>query len=384
MPLALRLCVLATVFWGLHQADLPLVRFIRSFSRRWVDLTGDIGSVLGSGPLLTTTSALMLLAGLFSARHELRAAGRTNWRAQVQAWWAVAKPRRLCRAGGEGLLAHAVAALSVHVLKHVIGRPRPRLSHGDDFRLGPSYELGLDSFPSGHATASCAVAAVIARHYPRLAVWVYGVAAFIAATRVWRNSHFLTDVAGGVCLGLAVGTLIGTPLATWRSGVHVALRTLSSMMLGVFAVIWTALHLPSSESLDRVMLALGAVALTIGLGFRFYATLSTHTPLSPYLATPSSASRPLPLVPRLGGGAALIWLGLALITGSLLVTGLTALLLVATLLDWGAGVQGVVRSEAGAAPHASLWTWVREVGVAIAIVLAALILHGSKGLLPIL
>jgi undecaprenyl-diphosphatase len=376
--------VIAVVFWGLHQADLPLVRFIRSFSRRWVDLTGDIGSVLGSGPLLTAISALMLLAGLFSVRHELRAAGGTRWRERVKAWWAVAEPRRLCRAGTAGLLAHAVAALSVHLLKHVIGRPRPRLSHGDDFRLGPSYELGLDSFPSGHATASCAVAAVIARHYPRASWLVYGVATFIAATRVWRNSHFLTDVLGGVCLGLTVGTLIGTPVATWRSGVRVVLRALSSAMLAVFALVWTALHLPSSESLDRVMLALSGSALALGIAWRLYGAFGPGQRLPPPMPSPLVGEGWVgaPLAARLRSGNALIWLGLALMTGSLLVTALMVLLLVAAVFDWGAGDQAVVRSAA--APPTSHWTWVREAGVATAVVLGALILHGLKGLLPIL
>ena len=59
------------------------------------------------------------------------------------------------------------------------------------------------SFPSGHAAVATAVAAVLADHGPpgRRAL-PYGVAAYVAASRVHLGVHYPTDVVGGAGLGL--------------------------------------------------------------------------------------------------------------------------------------------------------------------------------------
>lgn len=103
----------------------------------------------------------------------------------------------------------AARALSAS-LKAAFGRERPLELH----RLVAE---DSSSFPSSHAlnsAAFCALAAVLlARALHRTRVWrrarwaayaaLAGLAALIAASRVWLAVHYLSDVAIGLALGLA-------------------------------------------------------------------------------------------------------------------------------------------------------------------------------------
>jgi len=62
------------------------------------------------------------------------------------------------------------------------------------------------SFPSGHATITFATATVIERHLGwRKALLAYGVATYVAASRLHDDKHWLSDVV----FGAAVGTIAG-------------------------------------------------------------------------------------------------------------------------------------------------------------------------------
>jgi membrane-associated phospholipid phosphatase len=64
------------------------------------------------------------------------------------------------------------------------------------------------SFPSGHASNAFCAATVIARHYPRLAVPGYGVATYIAVSRMAANKHHFSDIVAGGGFGYGVGRLV--------------------------------------------------------------------------------------------------------------------------------------------------------------------------------
>jgi hypothetical protein len=67
------------------------------------------------------------------------------------------------------------------------------------------------SFPSGHASATFATAAVLERHLGYRASWpTLAIAAYVASSRLHDNVHFLSDVLFGSALGMASGwTVVG-------------------------------------------------------------------------------------------------------------------------------------------------------------------------------
>ncbi|HEU4927717.1 MAG TPA: phosphatase PAP2 family protein [Vicinamibacterales bacterium] len=67
------------------------------------------------------------------------------------------------------------------------------------------------AFPSGHASAAFATASVLERHLGyRGAVPTFAIAAYVAASRLHDNRHWLSDVVFGGALGVASGwTVVG-------------------------------------------------------------------------------------------------------------------------------------------------------------------------------
>jgi undecaprenyl-diphosphatase len=144
----------------------------------------DIGYVLGLGYVLLPLLLLLALAG------RLRSSAR------------------LQRAGLEAAAAFLAAGLLTQILKHLVGRPRPRLLDQAVQHFGPTLASGLDSFPSGHAASAVAVALVLSVRFPRLTPLFMLGAALISASRLFSGSHFPVDVLGGVFVGAFVGLAI--------------------------------------------------------------------------------------------------------------------------------------------------------------------------------
>jgi membrane-associated phospholipid phosphatase len=67
------------------------------------------------------------------------------------------------------------------------------------------------AFPSGHASATFATASVLERHLGYRGAWpTFGIAAYVATSRLHDNRHFLSDVLFGGALGIASGwTVVG-------------------------------------------------------------------------------------------------------------------------------------------------------------------------------
>jgi membrane protein DedA with SNARE-associated domain/membrane-associated phospholipid phosphatase len=98
---------------------------------------------------------------------------------------------------------------AVHILKAAYDRPRPSDALVDTV---------LSGYPSGHAAYSVALVAcvtVLVRAgvgwAVRSAVLIVAVVAvvLVALSRVYLRAHYLTDVLGGVSLGLAIWALVG-------------------------------------------------------------------------------------------------------------------------------------------------------------------------------
>lgn len=116
--------------------------------------------------------------------------------------------------GGHAALHPAIAGLvsyaSIRFLKEAVGRPRPPLEDHLVEVLDPS-------FPSGHATGIAALLTVVTIHTlapdasrgeRTLLIAAYVVVALsIGWTRVELGVHYVTDVIGGLFLGVICGVL---------------------------------------------------------------------------------------------------------------------------------------------------------------------------------
>jgi membrane-associated phospholipid phosphatase len=125
-------------------------------------------------------------------------------------WWR--RPRLFLQVA----IADLAAQLISYGLRQWIGRVRPSDVYASPKPLVHTPHDG--SFPSGHATASFACAAVLAFWAPRGAPAFFLLAAAIAWSRVYVGVHYPLDVVGGAALGVAIALALRFLARRWRWG----------------------------------------------------------------------------------------------------------------------------------------------------------------------
>jgi undecaprenyl-diphosphatase len=100
------------------------------------------------------------------------------------------------------VIAVALADWSAMGLKALVDRPRPPLRYAEPKTLVAIPHDG--SFPSGHAATSFAGATMLSLAFPRLAPFLYVLAAAVAFSRVYVGVHYPLDVIGGALLGVLI------------------------------------------------------------------------------------------------------------------------------------------------------------------------------------
>ncbi|MEJ2696375.1 MAG: phosphatase PAP2 family protein [Candidatus Sulfobium sp.] len=113
----------------------------------------------------------------------------------------------------------AASGITVQIIKHLLGRARPRIAYETLF-TGPSLRGGYDSFPSGHTAAAFSLAFIISLYLPKYRVCFYLFAVLIALSRVIGLSHFPSDILAGAVVGLAVGKVMLLKLPGLRASVQ--------------------------------------------------------------------------------------------------------------------------------------------------------------------
>ena len=330
---------------GLAHFDLPITKYVRSVTTHipgdqltvpWMAFTSNWGDWIGQGWRLAFLSFLLLAIA-----------------------WAFKKPS-IKSVAIQTLIAHGIAALLANVLKHLIGRPRPKFVHSGDWQMSFSFVSGLDSFPSGHSTASFAVATVLARRFPLLGPIFLAVAIFVGLSRILRGSHFLTDVIGGAVIGTLSGCLATAPVRQWRVAIQDGLRYAAVGTSGIFAVLWV-LARPMEQGLEGILLiGLGISMVTAGLWFR--RTLW-------FRQARAGNSRQSDI------SASLIMYGLAAITTAPMVVSSVGFACMASWLYAMGRHDNFVQESTG-------WSRIRESAVIGALTVAILILVDARAVLP--
>ncbi|MDX2420894.1 MAG: phosphatase PAP2 family protein, partial [Nitrospirota bacterium] len=207
-------------------------------------------------------------------------------------------------AGLYSLLAHGISGLITQIFKHSLSRPRPRLMDTTSWDIGPSLESGLDSFPSGHTSASFSVAMVFAYYFPKGRTLWFGLASFNALCRVIKGSHFPTDVLGGILIGIGSGLVLVYARNTWKEATAIAFAHGLPWLVTAFGLLWIFVPHPGIELEPNFSLFFGLFLIMVGLGLRLWWIRESAIANSEF-------NLKVPAWPRL-----LMGLGLATSTGS--------------------------------------------------------------------
>ena len=327
----------------LFSLDFEVVLFLRSIQFQSIEEMGRIGHEIGNGLTLILISIGLGLIGYI---------------------W---KSNRFKQAGWQSLIAHLVAGLIIQVIKILLGRPRPHFTHQDQWQLGPAIQDGLNTFPSGHSTASFAVATVLARYFPK-GTWIwYGIAGFVAVSRIMRGSHFPSDVLTGALIGFLVGSVFASPLKNWFISLIDALSKGLPYWVGGFALVWITFHYPGTGPFHTGMFWLGLTMIVLTYVARVF-----------FLLDPPKITFRNEM--KLQTINLLMGLGLALYTESLIVT---LLALISSILWWIAYSQNETRGISPTPSDAMRSNGpVQEAMVGMAMLVLLLGIHQIKGLIP--
>ncbi len=144
-------------------------------------------------PVHTIADGISLLGE--SCGYALAAAILLGWT------WRTRRGRRLWQACLWLLLAEALAAVVVRLLKIGFGRWRPNRPLAGEFEFF-DFRSKCHSFPSGHTADAAVVATLLWFMFPRLRPFCVAWVVLMASARVCALQHFVADTAVGAALGI--------------------------------------------------------------------------------------------------------------------------------------------------------------------------------------
>ena len=262
---------------------LGAMGLLMSWDRQALDLVNGLGSSLGIGQGMR--SLTFLGAGHYQVSFALLLLS-TGYILGVE---------RLKRAGWCGVYAIALSSFLSFGLKTLLGRPRPWLGLSPSAFIGPAFRLQYDSFPSGHATVSFAVAGALSRVWPR-AQWLFLLGAgVLSLSRIFTGSHFPSDVLAGALVGIVASSMVTeqasgrvilssrpiarllATMAVVREGIDkLGARIGQRPVLGGAVLLMVLLYLNQARHVafdtEEILLdLLGGTVVAIGCGLRIWA-----------------------------------------------------------------------------------------------------------------
>ena len=159
------------------------------------------------------------------------------------------------RAGTRVAFSLLLATIIVSILKRIIDRERPEFGR-------------FDSFPSGHTASAFTVAGPLLIYLRRYGAAFIAIAAFIGFSRLFRNSHHLSDVIAGAGLGLictaSAGLMIKkAPRFSRLTGVRIGAGFLA---FGFAAFAWSTTKGPLKQAVLIILPPLAFFAFWSYLG----------------------------------------------------------------------------------------------------------------------
>lgn len=94
---------------------------------------------------------------------------------------------------------------TTQLLKNIVKRPRPGITHDDVNYVDDYLVKDYESFPSGHTTGAFATATVLSDQYPEYQPYFYTYATLVGISRIYTGVHYPSDVLAGAFLGYIVG-----------------------------------------------------------------------------------------------------------------------------------------------------------------------------------
>ena len=171
-------------------------RRIPSWENLAILTAGGIGATVGHTMDHRVSDAMSKSTGLEGLLQtgEMAGGARTQFAAAVATYTLgrVIRSGKVSAIGADLIGAQIVTQSMTAAIKLSVGRTRPD---------GTQY-----SFPSGHASVTFAAATVLQRHLGwKAGLPAYGLATYVAASRVQDKRHFLSDVTFGAALGIVAG-----------------------------------------------------------------------------------------------------------------------------------------------------------------------------------
>lgn len=119
----------------------------------------------------------------------------------------IAGRRTLRRAGVAVVLTVVLSGATASVMKEVISRPGPE--RDDPPRAGVSWwDAHFGRFPSTHAAVTFGAASALAAFVPAAAVPGFAFATLVSYERIYRGTHYPSDIFAGAWVGLSVAQLV--------------------------------------------------------------------------------------------------------------------------------------------------------------------------------